>query len=145
MHLTEDVIRLGTILEETSLAEAGALSVFAGTVRNHNENRPVVRLSYSAHRALAEQSLLQIEKEALDKYDILACRVIHRLGTLEIGDISVLIVVRSVHRAEAFEASRYAIEEVKHRVPIWKLEEYEDGTRSYVRGCSLNEGHHAEA
>ena len=145
MHLTDDVIRLDAILKETSLAEAGALAIFVGTVRNHNENRAVTRLSYSAHRPLAEHSLLEIEREALDKFGILACRVVHRLGALEIGDTSILIVVRSVHRAEAFEASRYAIEAVKHRVPIWKLEEYEDGTRSYVRGCSLNEGHHLEA
>ncbi len=145
MHLTDDMISLERVLQETAVPEAGALAVFAGTVRNHNEGRPVVRLSYSAHRPLAEKMLAQIECQTLERFDITACRVLHRLGPLAIGDTSVLIVVRSVHRGEAFEASRYAIEAVKHQVPIWKLEEYADGTRSYVKGCSLNEGHHIEA
>lgn len=145
MHLTDAAITLDPLLGETRAPEAGALVVFAGTVRNHHDDRAVERLSYSAHRPLAEKVLAEVERETLERFDITACRIVHRLGPLEIGDTSVLIVVRSVHRAEAYEASRYAIEAVKHRVPIWKLEEYSDGTRSYVKGCSLNEGHHVQA
>jgi len=145
MHLTDEPLLLDPVLQETFAPEAGALAVFAGTVRNHNDSHAVTRLAYSAHRPIAEKMLAEIERETLERFDVTRCRVLHRLGELAIGDTSVLIVVRSVHRAEAFAASRHAIEAVKHRVPIWKLEEYADGTKSYVKGCSLHEGHHVEA
>ena len=144
MRLVTEPIVLDGLLAETAAPEAGALAIFCGTVRNHNEDRPVRKLSYSAYEPLAEKTLAEIECEARDKFDILECRIVHRLGELKIGDTSLLIVVRSAHRAEAYQASRYAIEEVKHRAPIWKLEEYTDGTWSYVKGCSLNERHHVE-
>ena len=143
-RLVTEPISLDGILAGTATPEAGALAIFCGTVRNHNESRPVRKLSYSAYKPLAEKTLADIEQEACDRFDILGCRIVHRLGELEIGDTSVLIVVRSVHRAEAYDASRYAIEEIKHRAPIWKLEEYTDGTWSYVKGCSLHERHHLE-
>ncbi len=143
-RLVTKPISLDGILAETAAPEAGALAIFCGTVRNHNENRSVRKLSYSAYEPLAEKTLADIEHEAGEKFDILSCRIVHRLGDLGIGDTSLLIVVRSVHRAEAYEASRYAIEEVKHRAPVWKLEEYTDGTSSYVKGCSLHERHHLE-
>lgn len=145
MHLTDEAITLEPLLAASFAPEAGALVVFAGTVRNHNDDRAVTRLEYSAHRPLAEKVLAEIERETRARFDVTACRIVHRLGPLAIGDVSVAIVVRAVHRAEAYAASRHAIEAVKHRVPIWKLEEYADGTRSYVKGCSLDEGHHVEA
>lgn len=145
MHLSDEAIDVGRVVAATSAPAAGALVVFAGTVRNHNDDRAVARLEYSAHRPLAEKALAEIERETQAHYAITACRIVHRLGALAIGDTSVLIVVRAVHRAEAYAASRYAIEAVKHRVPIWKLEEYGDGSHSYVKGCSLHEGHHVEA
>ena len=144
MRLVKEPISFDGALAGTMHPEAGALTIFCGTVRNHNESRPVKKLSYSAYEPLAEKTLADIEREACDKFDILECRIVHRLGELQIGDTSLLIVVRSVHRAEAYEANRYAIEAVKHRTPIWKLEEYTDGTWSYVKGCSLNERHHVE-
>ncbi|MGH8127279.1 MAG: molybdenum cofactor biosynthesis protein MoaE [Gammaproteobacteria bacterium] len=145
MHLVTDTISIDRALNETVKPEAGAVIVFSGTVRNHNEGRRVKSIAYSAYRPLTEKILAEIERESYDKFDIVECSIVHRVGQLEIGDTSVLIVVSSVHRAEAFAASRYAIEQVKHRAPIWKLEEYTDGTHSYVKGCSLNERHHVEA
>ena len=145
MHLVTDTISIDRAMSETVKPEAGAVIVFSGIVRNHNEGRMVKSITYSAYEPLAGKTLATIEREVYAKFDIVGCSIVHRLGQLEIGETSVLIIVSSVHRAEAFEASRYAIEQVKHRVPIWKLEEYTDGTYSYAKGCSLNERHHVEA
>ncbi len=117
--------------------EAGAIVVFAGTVRRHNENREVAFLEYSAHPALATRTMAEIEAQILGRPGILSCRLWHRIGRLELGEISVLIVVCSAHRAQAYEASRAAIEAVKQRLPVWKHEHYTDGTSEFVEGCRL--------
>lgn len=145
MRLSEGALSLEELLGTTVSPEAGALVVFAGTVRDHNDARSVKRLTYSAYAPLAEKVLAGIEEETRERFDIVSCRIRHRVGTLDIGEMSVLVVVRAVHRAEAFEAARYAIEAVKHRAPIWKLEEYTDGTKNYVQGCGLHEGRHEKA
>lgn len=138
-RLTRDPLRMEALLQETANVRAGALVTFAGTVRNHNESREVAWLEYSTHPAMAIDALEAIESEAHRRYDILCCRVAHRYGRLEIGELSVLVVVRAAHRAEAFSAARFAIEEIKTRVPIWKHEHYADGTHAYLQGCSLDE------
>lgn len=144
-HLVTAEISVDQALREAADPSAGAVVMFSGTVRNHNEGRMVQSIAYTAYAPLAEKVLADIEREVYAKFDIIKCVVLHRVGQLEIGDSSVLIVVSSVHRPEAFAGGRYAIEEVKHRVPVWKLEEYTDGTHCYVKGCSLNERHHVEA
>lgn len=144
-RLRTSALSLDEFLAATGAPEAGALAVFAGTVRNHNDGRSVKRLTYTAFEPLAEKVLATIETETGERFDIVGCRIAHRLGRLEVGETSVLVVVRAVHRAEAFDAARYAIEAIKHRAPIWKLEEYADGSRSYVRGCSLDERHYEKA
>jgi molybdopterin synthase catalytic subunit len=144
MRLVMEEISIDGALRAAADRRAGAVVTFSGTVRNHNEGRAVTSIAYSAYAPLAEKVLGEIEREVYAKFDIIKCIIVHRVGQLEIGDTSVLIVVSSVHRPEAFAGGRYAIEEVKHRVPIWKLEEYTDGTHSYVKGCSLNERHHVE-
>ncbi|HET7370778.1 MAG TPA: molybdenum cofactor biosynthesis protein MoaE [Gammaproteobacteria bacterium] len=136
--LTEP-LNLDVLLAATQSPDAGALSVFAGTVRRHNDGREVAALEYSVYEPLAERRLAEIEREAEQRFGVTCCRIQHRVGQLEIGDTSVLVVVRSPHRSEAFAAARYAIDTVKHTVPIWKRESYADGTQSYVKGCALHE------
>lgn len=145
MRIVTSPISIDSVLHETATRQAGAVIVFSGTVRDHNEGRMVKSIAYSAYTPLAEKTLADIERETYEKFDIIKCSIVHRVGQLEIGDTSLLIVVSTEHRAEAFAASRYAIEQVKHRTPIWKHEEYTDGTHSYVKGCSLNERHHVKA
>src|SRR5699024_8138329 len=106
---------IDSLLEETRDAESGALIVFSGTVRNHHAGKGVTRLEYTAHTALVEQVLGELEQETIERFGVRQCRIIHRHGVLEIGDDSVLVVVRSAHRAQAFEAARYAIDELKQR------------------------------
>lgn len=137
-HLSDQPLSLDDLLTQTDDPSSGALVVFAGTVRNHNENRPVERIDYSAYAPLAERSMAEIETETLERYAITACRVCHRTGTLEIGDVSIYAVVRAAHRAEAFDAARWAVEALKHRVAVWKHEHYTDGDSGWLDGTALN-------
>ncbi len=117
--------------------EAGAVVLFVGTVRRHHAGREVTCIEYSAHPTLAIQALRTIETEVMALSGISACRIRHRIGRLELGEISVFILVSSVHRAEAYQGSLQAIEALKRRVPIWKHEHYSDGSSEFVQGCCL--------
>lgn len=137
-RLTESELDLDALLDATASDQAGALVVFAGTVRIQHAGKQVTRLEYSAYPPLAEKALADIEARAKTEFDILDCRLRHRLGDVAIGAVSVYVVVRSVHRAEAFDAARWAIDTIKHEVAIWKREEYDDGSHVFVQGCALH-------
>ncbi len=138
MHrVTEEPIALEPLLAETADPAAGALVVFGGTVRDHHEGRRVAAIAYSAYRPMAERVLAELEAEVIERFGVQACRIVHRIGELAIGEESVVVVVRAAHRAEGFEAARYAIDTLKVRAPFWKDEHYEDGTRAYQEGVPL--------
>lgn len=130
-------LALEPLLRETEDHGSGALVVFYGTVRNTNDGRPVASMAYEAHVSMAENVLATIEREAHDRFAIQHCRIVHRVGRLELGEPSVIIVVRAAHRADAYAASRYAIDELKQRAPIWKEEHYADGDSRYLDGVPL--------
>src|SRR5690625_1727020 len=136
-HLQAEPLDLLELLAETEEPAAGALVVFSGTVRNHHDGKDVLRLEYSAHPALVDQVLRDLEQEVIARFGVQQCRIVHREGMLEIGDDSVLVVVRSAHRPQAFEAARYAIDTLKVRTPVWKREHYSDGTIDYQEGVPL--------
>jgi len=110
----------------------GALVVFEGWIRDHNEGQAVERLEYEVYRPLAEKEGLVIINEAVEKYGISNAMCIHREGLLELSDIAVIVCVSSAHRGEAFSACRYIIDEVKSRLPIWKKEHYVSGISEWV-------------
>lgn len=139
MHIQESPLLLDALLAETDLPDCGGLVVFSGTVRDHHDGKAVTRLIYTAHTPVADRVIGEIEQEVLTKFAVGACRIQHRIGELRIGEPAVLVVVRAAHRDAAFEGSRYGIDEVKRRVPIWKEEFYADGTRAYVQGCALDD------
>lgn len=130
-------LALEPLLQETEDPASGALVVFCGTVRDHNDGRPVESMTYEAHVALAEKVLAEIEGEVLARFGVRRCRIQHRIGHLALGEPSVLIVVRAGHRDAAYAASRYAIDEIKQRAPIWKEEHYADGDSRYLDGVPL--------
>jgi molybdopterin synthase catalytic subunit len=141
--VAESRLRVGVVDRPISAAELavdlvgdshGATLMFEGTVRNRNRGRPVVRLHYEAYESMAEETLHAIAAEATDRFRVGAVAVLHRTGSLEIGDVSVAITVASEHRADAFEATRYVIEQVKLRLPVWKREEYADGSTAWLDG-----------
>jgi molybdopterin synthase catalytic subunit len=137
MWIVDQPLELEPLLRETEDHGSGALVIFFGTVRDENDNRPVGSMTYEAHVGLAEKVLQAIEAEAVEKFGVRRCRIQHRIGHLELGEPSVLIVVRAAHRAEAYAASRYAIDELKARAPIWKEEHYADGDSRYLEGVPL--------
>ncbi len=129
--LTTDPIDLAALGASVIRPGYGAVTSFAGHVRDHHGGRTVERLSYSAYAAMAEQECGAIAEEAMNRWEVVVA-IRHRLGDLDIGDIAVAVAVGSAHRAEGFAACRFVIEEVKRRVPIWKHEHYADGTSAWV-------------
>jgi MoaE-MoaD fusion protein len=125
--MTRDPISESDVTELVSIPEAGAIVTFLGTVRNTARGRTVLSLDYEAYPPAAEKMLEQIGDEIRDRWGIQHTAIIHRFGHLGIGEASVAIAVASAHRADAFDACRYAIDRIKEIVPIWKKEFYEDG------------------
>jgi molybdopterin synthase catalytic subunit len=121
-----------SLIREVGSQQNGAISVFIGTVRDVNDGRSVSSIEYSAYKSMAETELARILDEAEERLGISALVVEHRIGLLELGDVSVAIAAAHPHRAPALDCTRYVIEEIKKRVPIWKMEHYTDGTREWV-------------
>jgi molybdopterin synthase catalytic subunit len=105
----------------------GAVALFLGTVRNLNAGRSVLFLEYEAYAAMAEREMARIAEEARARFGVSAVDVVHRIGRLEIGEVSVAVAVASPHRADALEACRFVIDTLKATVPIWKREHFEGG------------------
>lgn len=120
-------IDLNELVAYVTGPEAGAIATFIGTTRNHNEGRRVIALDYEAYPEMAEKELARIGADAAKTWQISRMAIVHRLGPVQIGEASVVIAVSSPHREAAFAASRFAIEEIKKTVPIWKKEVYEGG------------------
>ncbi len=118
----------------TALGDAGCggYVTFEGWVRNHNEGRRVERLEYEAYESLGLREGERIVAEAVRRFGVHAAACVHRLGPLAVGDLAVWVGVSAPHRGEAFAACRYIIDEIKHRVPIWKKEHYVDGDSGWV-------------
>ena len=130
--LVERPIDTNALVAEVQRTANGATVLFAGTVREVNDGRPVTGIEYSAYAAMAEGEMARIAAEASERWSTEDVVVEHRIGVLGLGEASVAIVVAHPHRGAAFEAARYVIEELKRRVPVWKLEHYADGTRVWV-------------
>jgi molybdopterin synthase catalytic subunit len=121
-----------SLINEVSSPQYGAISLFVGTVREVNEGRSVSAIEYSAYKSMATAELQRILDEAEARFEVSALVVEHRIGLLGLGDVSIAIVAAHPHRAPALDCTRYVIEEIKKRVPIWKKEHYTDGTREWV-------------
>ena len=127
IELRDDPLDPGAQLGAAYRGEEGGVVSFVGTVRSATRGRAVLRLEYEAYREMALAELERIAREAREKFAIRQIDVQHRLGTLLPGDVAVAIVVRAEHRAAAFDACRFAIDEIKRTVPIWKKEVFADG------------------
>jgi MoaE-MoaD fusion protein len=114
-------------LESIKRGEDGAAVVFEGVVRNQTRGRKTLYLDYEAYEEMAQRQMENLAEQALKQFQVRDVRLVHRLGRLEIGETSVLIVVVSAHRAAAFDACRWLIDTLKRTVPIWKKEYFEDG------------------
>lgn len=133
---------LTTSIEEANFkkelcdSKAGALSSFEGWVRDHNEDKKVIALEYEALGELCEKEAQNIFDEVRKKFHVIDGYCVHRIGRLKIGQLAVWIAVTAAHRDDAFKACRYIIDEIKHRLPIWKKEYYENGDSGWVN-CNI--------
>ena len=134
--VVRDPIDLAEVLGHVGADEDGAGLLFVGVVRDHNEGRSVGGVCYDAYEEMAVAVLSEIAAEATQVVGTDRVAVVHRVGELVIGDISVAIAVSSPHRAQAYEGSRYVIEEIKKRLPVWKKERYSDGVEEWVAGST---------
>ncbi len=125
-------IDVSALLGEVTSPACGASSIFLGTVREVNEGRAVQGIDYTAYDAMAKGQMDQIAHEAAERFGTEQIVIEHRLGFLALGEVSVAIAVAHERRAPAMDATRYIIEELKRRVPVWKREHYDDGSREWV-------------
>jgi molybdopterin synthase catalytic subunit len=125
--LTREPIDAAKLIAAAQRGEDGAVVVFDGIVRNHTRGRKTLYLDYEAYEAMAAQQMEGLAREALVRFGVRGVTMVHRLGRLEVGETSVLIVVASAHRGPAFEACRWLIDTLKKTVPIWKKETFADG------------------
>ena len=132
--MTLDPIDASEVLGRVGAVTDGAVALFLGTVRNVNEGRPVSGMEYEGYDVMAREVLASIAQEAAEIARTPHVAVVHRLGTLTLGEISVAIAVSTPHRAQAFEGARYVIEEIKKRLPVWKREHYVDGDANWLDG-----------
>ena len=126
-RVVENPIDINPLIEAVGTAASGAIVTFVGTTRDHNEGRKVIALSYEAYVDMAEKELERVGAEAKARWPIDRIAITHRIGRVELGEASVVIAVAAGHRDAAFDACRFAIEEIKRTVPIWKKEVFEGG------------------
>jgi molybdopterin synthase catalytic subunit len=139
-QLTDKAIDPAALLGGMGDTSAGACVTFEGRVRDHSEGRAVRALDYEAYAPLAQKEGERILREARDKFQVVGAACVHRTGSLSLGDIAVWVAVTSAHRAAAFEACRYIIDEIKARLPIWKKEHYEGGSSEWVNCATRGPG-----
>ena len=130
--LTDLPIDYHSLTETVRSPQSGAVVLFLGTVRELTQGRRTVALDYEGYPQMAEAKLAELEAAARARWPIERVAIAHRLGHLELGDISVAIAVSCPHRKEAFEAGQFLIDELKVQVPIWKQENWDDGTKECI-------------
>lgn len=127
-EITTREIDIARLIQRVSRPQAGAIATFFGTVRGMTDGKRTLFLEYEAYGEMAKKKMEQIGMEIVERYPEAAVAMIHRIGRLQVSDIVVAIAVSTPHRQDAFEACRYAIEQIKTVVPIWKKEYREDGS-----------------
>ncbi len=132
IELTRNPIDVAAAVEAVRSPAAGAVVLFLGTAREMTGQRKTRSLEYEAYPEMARAKLAELDQQARQRWPLVECAVVHRLGHLEVGEVSVAIAVSSAHREPAFEAGKWLIDRIKQIVPIWKKENWADGTWAWV-------------
>ncbi|MDA1049257.1 MAG: molybdenum cofactor biosynthesis protein MoaE [Planctomycetota bacterium] len=132
IELTEQPIDTQEVLRQVSSTQAGAVVLFLGTTREFTRGRQTLSLNYECYAGMAERKLLELDAEARRRWPLVETAIVHRVGHLGLGEASVAIAVSSAHRQDAFEAGKWLIDTLKEVVPIWKQENWADGTAEWV-------------
>ncbi|MSR60558.1 MAG: molybdenum cofactor biosynthesis protein MoaE [Planctomycetaceae bacterium] len=140
IKLTHEPIDFAALTESVRSDQAGAVVLFLGTVRELTGGRQTVALDYEAYPEMAEAKLAELLAEARAKWPIVGAAIVHRLGHLDLGEVSVAVAVSTPHRHQAFEAGQYLIDRLKEVVPIWKKETWSDGSTEWVHPGSKESG-----
>jgi molybdopterin synthase catalytic subunit len=140
IELTEQSIDTSAVVNRVRHPEAGAVVLFLGTTRELTGDRQTVALDYEAYREMAERQLAELEAEARRRWPVIECSIVHRLGRVPPTEASVAIAVSTPHRGDAFAAGQWLIDSLKHDVPIWKREQWADGTQEWVHPGLKKEG-----
>lgn len=135
IKLTDKKISIDEVLERVEDIGTGGVVLFLGRVRNHNDGKDVLSMNYEAYAEMAEAKLQELEAVVRKKWPVKQICIIHRTGSLQLGEVSVAIAVACAHRKNAFEACRHAIDTLKTTVPIWKKEYFSDG-EAWVEGVT---------
>ncbi len=130
--LTHAPIDFSALTEAVRSNQAGAVVLFLGTVREMTQGRQTVALDYEGYPAMAEAKMAELEAEARRRWPVIELQIVHRLGHLQLGDVSVGVAVSTPHRHQAFDAGRWLIDTLKEVVPVWKKENWADGTTEWV-------------
>lgn len=136
-ELVSAPIDVTRVIAEIARPDCGAIATFLGTTRDHHAGRRVTRLAYEAYAPMALAALDALERAACERFEVAACRIVHRLGEVPLKEPSVLVAVAAAHRGPAFDACRWAMDELKRTVPIWKKEFYAEGDEGWVEGTPL--------
>jgi molybdopterin synthase catalytic subunit len=132
IRLTREPIDHPTLTEQVRTPHCGAVVTFLGTVRDLTGDKVTVELDYEAYPGMAEKKLAEIEADVRGRWTVGDIAMVHRLGHMAVGEISVAVAVSCPHRADAFDACRHAIDRLKELVPIWKRERWADGSTEWV-------------
>lgn len=132
IELTDGPIDVTPLVAQAMQPAAGAVLVFLGISRQFTHGRETIELAYEAYHEMAQRELEKLEQAARDRWPLAACAIVHRLGLVPVGQASVAVVVSSAHRAAAFDAGRWLIDELKRTAPIWKQERWADGSTEWV-------------
>lgn len=132
ISLTHEPIDPTAILAQVASHDAGAVVLFLGTTREFTHGRRTASLDYECYPEMAEKKLAELEAEARRRWPLTGCSIVHRLGHLELGEASIAIAVSTPHRHDAFAAGQWLIDTIKQDVPIWKQENWADGTSEWV-------------
>lgn len=132
VRLTHTLIDYHALTEEVRRPDCGAVVMFLGTVRDLTDGKTTVALDYEAYGGMAEKKMAEIEHDTRQRWPVGEMIMVHRLGRLEVGEVSVAVAVSCPHRAQAFEACRHAIDRLKELVPIWKKEIWASGETEWV-------------
>ncbi len=126
--LTNEIIQTDAVRQAVQRPQAGATIVFEGVTRNHHDGRTVKRLEYEAYEGMAEAEMAKVGQAVRERWPQARTAIVHRVGVVPVGQVSVVIATSAPHRDTAYAASRFAIDTLKNTVPIWKREVYEDGS-----------------
>ena len=137
IRITRRRIDLFRVLASVADEEAGGAVLFVGTIRRRSGGRIVEGLTYEVYKEMAEKKMLEIERSVRNRWPVVRIAMVHRYGALGVGEVSVAVAVSCRHRAEAFEACRYAIDTIKGALPMWKKERFKGGREKWAKGAPI--------